>query len=77
MAIHFNQESKVFTLHTSQSTYQMQVDALGYLIHLYYGSKIENQEMTYLLQFNDRGFSGNPAEAGRNRTYSLDSLPQE
>ena len=77
MTIHFNEQSRVFTLHTNKATYQMQVDHLGYLIHLYYGSKIENQEMTYLLQYNDRGFSGNPGEAGKDRTYSLDILPQE
>ncbi len=77
MAIQFNQQSKVFTLHTKNSTYQMQVDKFQYLLHLYYGSKIENQEMTYLLQYNDRGFSSNPAEAYKDRTYSLDILPQE
>ena len=77
MAIQFNEQSKVFTLHTKNSTYQMQVDKFNYLLHLYYGSKIENQEMTYLLQYNDRGFSSNPAEAYKDRTYSLDILPQE
>ena len=29
-----------------------------------------------LLTFEDRGFSGNPWEAGEDRTYSLDALPQ-
>ena len=33
--------------------------------------------MDYLLTYADRGFSGNPAEAGADRTYSLDVLPQE
>lgn len=33
--IFFNEQTKVFTLHTNQVTYQMQVDHLGYLIHLY------------------------------------------
>lgn len=77
MSIHFQEQSKVFTLQTKYSTYQMQVGKHDYLLHLYYGSKIEDQEMSYLLQYNDRGFSSNPYEAGEDRTFSLDSLPQE
>ncbi|MCD7736160.1 MAG: alpha-galactosidase [Lachnospiraceae bacterium] len=34
-------------------------------------------DMRYLLTFYDRGFSGNPNDAGTDRTYSLDVLPQE
>lgn len=77
MAILFNEVSKVFTLQCKNATYQMQIGKYDYLLHLYYGSKIENQEMTYLLQYNDRGFSSNPYEAGKDRTFSLDFLPQE
>lgn len=77
MPIQFNEPTRVFTLHTKNSTYQMQVDKHDYLLHLYYGSKIENQDMSYLLQYNDRGFSSNPAESIKDRTYSLDFLPQE
>ncbi len=76
MAIIYNPNNKIFTLHTAHSTYQMQVDALGYLLHLYYGAK-SNGSMDYLLTYADRGFSGNPYAAGTDRTYSLDALPQE
>ncbi len=54
----------------------MQVDPLGYLLHLYYGEKT-NSSMDYVLTYADRGFSGNPYAAGMDRTYSLDALPQE
>ncbi len=33
--------------------------------------------MDYLLTYADSGFSGNPYDAGNDRTYSLDALPQE
>jgi alpha-galactosidase len=33
--------------------------------------------MDYLLTYADRGFSGNPYDAGNNRMYSMDALPQE
>ena len=59
MAIIYNPNKKIFTLHTAHTTYQMQVDPLGYLLHLYYGEKT-NSSMDYVLTYADRGFSGNP-----------------
>ena len=76
MAIIYNPNKKIFTLHTAHTTYQMQVDPLGYLLHLYYGDR-SSGSMDYLLTYADRGFSGNPYAAGADRTYSLDALPQE
>ena len=76
MALIYNPNKRIFTLHTKHSTYQMQVDSLGYLLHLYYGAK-NNGSMEYVLTYADRGFSGNPYAAGADRTYSLDALPQE
>lgn len=76
MAITFNETTRIFTLTTAHTTYQMQADAQGYLLHLYYGVRTAG-EMDYLLNYGDRGFSGNPNSAGSDRTYSLDALPQE
>lgn len=76
MAITFNETTRIFTLTTAHTTYQMQADAQGYLLHLYYGVRTAG-EMDYLLNYGDRGFSGNPNSAGNDRTYSLDALPQE
>ena len=76
MGIRFDKENKTFTLHTKNTTYQMQIDAFGYLLHLYYG-KAARGSMEYLLTYADRGFSGQPYDAGNDRTYSMDALPQE
>ena len=76
MAILFQEEKRIFTLQTKQTTYQMKVDNFGFLLHLYYGAKVSG-EMDYLLTYYDRGFSGNPNDVGNNRTYSMDVLPQE
>ncbi len=76
MAIEFQQDKQLFTLNTKHTTYQMKVDRLGFLLHLYYGERISGN-MDYLLTYYDRGFSGNPADAGNDRTYSMDALPQE
>lgn len=76
MSIIFDENRKTITLHTDHTTYQMQIDPFGYLLHLYYGKHAEGC-MDYLLTYYDRGYSGNPYEAGYDRTYSLDALPQE
>ncbi|MBQ9157601.1 MAG: alpha-galactosidase [Eubacterium sp.] len=76
MSIIYQKEKKIFTLHTAHTTYQMQVDSYGFLLHLYYGRKTPGH-MDYLLTYADRGFSGNPYDAGKDRTYSMDVLPQE
>ena len=76
MAIHFQKEKRLFTLQTAHTTYQMKVDDFGFLLHLYYGGKTKG-DMNYLLTFYDRGFSGNPNDVEGDRTYSLDTLPQE
>ena len=76
MSILFSEKEKVFTIHTKNSTYQMKVDAYGFLLHLYYGRRTEGC-MDYLLHYADRGFSGNPYDTDKDRTYSMDVLPQE
>lgn len=76
MSIHYHAEERLFTLNTAHTTYQMKVDRLGVLLHLYYGAKVFGN-MDYLLTYYDRGFSGSPEDAGNDRTYSLDVLPQE
>ena len=76
MSIVYDEAQRLFTLHTEQSTYQMKVDAFGFLLHLYYGRRTAGN-MDYLLTYADRGFSGNPYDAGIDRTYSMDALPQE
>lgn len=76
MGIIYDENKKTITLHTKNTTYQMQIDKYGFLLHLYYGKRADGC-MDYLLTYYDRGFSGNPYEAERDKTYSMDALPQE
>ena len=69
-------ENGLITMDTKRTTYQMKVQEYGFLLHLYYGKKIAG-DASYLLTYYDRGFSGNPNEAGSDRTFSMDALPQE
>ena len=76
-SINYNEKTKVFTLRTKNSMYQMQVVEYETLVHLYYGADIGDTEASHRIVCLDRGFSGNPYEAGADRTFSLDVLPQE
>lgn len=75
--IRYNEKTKIFSLSTANSMYQMQVREYNTLVHLYYGANIGQTETAYRIVGRDRGFSGNPYAAGRDRTFSMDTLPQE
>ena len=72
-----DETNRIFTLQTCNTTYQMKADQNGLLLHTYYGPKIQEGDLSRLIRYADRGFSPNPNEAGNDRTYSLDTLPQE
>lgn len=77
MAVVLNLEEKIFTLQTRNTTYQMKAGEYGVLLHLYYGAKVEGCTMDYLILKQDVGFAGNPYEAGTDRSFSLETRPQE
>ena len=76
MAIEYGAERRTLTLLTRNSSWQMQIGPLDYLLHLYYGSRCEG-ELDYLHLERDCGFSPNPHERTEGRGFSLDTLPQE
>ncbi len=76
--IAYNKQSGTFTLHTKHTTYQLAVHPTGVVQHVYYGPRLRDGcDLTGLLRYADRGFSPNPDEAGTDRTFSLDTTPQE
>ncbi|MDO4621001.1 MAG: glycoside hydrolase family 36 N-terminal domain-containing protein, partial [Lachnospiraceae bacterium] len=76
MSISVERNGRLFTIHTAHTTYQMLADDHDVLLHLYYGRRSEGCG-DYLLTYADHGFSGNIYDAGSDRTYSLDFMPQE
>lgn len=76
MAIVYDADRKQFQLITEHSGYQIVIGPYGHLLHTHYGRPVHG-ELRYLLRCDDRGFSGNPYDAGKDRTYSMDALPQE
>lgn len=77
MSIQFDTERKLFLLETKNTAYQMKVGDYNVLHHLYYGKKVADCDMSYLMQIYYRAFSGQMPEAGERREFSLDTLPQE
>lgn len=76
MSISYNEDKKIFSLHTKNTTYQMMVDEFGHLFHLYYGP-LNHGDMDYSIGKVYIPFLGNPNEVNTDRSYSLDALPQE
>ena len=77
MGIRFDEERKLFFLETKHTTYQMKLDEMGILEHVYYGAFVGDADMSYRNHSIDRGFSGNPYEQKNNRGASLDVMSQE
>ena len=75
--IFFDERRNTITLSTAATTYQMKVDSTGVLLHTYYGPRLRGGDLSNRIVHEDRGFSPNPYEVGKDRTYSLDTLPQE
>ncbi|MBD7969914.1 alpha-galactosidase [Paenibacillus gallinarum] len=77
MGIHYNSENKTFHLRAKGTSYVMGVLRDGYLAHYYWGRGVSDYRHSNAIQYVDRGFSGNPYDHRHDRTFSLDTLPQE
>ena len=76
MPVTVNETTRLFTIETDNSEYQLMADEYGILRHLWYGEKV-GMSMDYLCEYPYVGFSGNIYEAENRRSYSLDTLPLE
>lgn len=55
MAIIYNETTGVFNLQTEHTTYQMKAGEFGFLLHLYYGERLEDgSDLSYLIQRADQ-----------------------
>ena len=77
MSIRYIEKTGQIILETDNTCYQMKIDGMGYLNHLYYGPKLGQNDLSYMFRTYDHGFSGNPYDMRNNRDFSLDSMAQE
>ena len=75
--IQYNDRTKVFTLNTKHTTYQMKISEYGHLWHTYYGARITDEDASFAIPLRRRSFCnvGKACEPAAN--YSLQTLPQE
>ncbi len=76
MNIQFDAEKKVFKLDTENTSYVIAiVDEEGFLGHVYYGAKISDTDVSYLLRTTENPFV--PSKNNRDRSSFLDTFPME
>ena len=74
--ITFDEKQRVFHLHNQEISYLFALEEENILSHLYFGAKVPAYHGQLRYPRVDRGFSGNLPDK-TDRTYSLDTLPQE
>ena len=45
MSVRYVEDKKTFILQTRHCTYQMKISEYDYLLHLYYGERIEDEDL--------------------------------
>lgn len=76
MPVHFYEKEKLFQLDTEHTTYAIGiVDEEKFLGHIYYGGRIKDNRLGYLLRIHEAPFV--PSENNRDRVSFLDSFPME
>ena len=76
MSIRFNEKSKSFNLEAKDTSYIIAiVDQEQFLGHVYFGSKINDEDVNYLMRLEEHPFV--PSKNNRDRIAFLDSFPME
>lgn len=76
MGIKYYESERAFKLDTPQSTYMIGiVDEEDFIGHIYYGKRIEDYHLSYLLRTNEGPYV--PSKNNRDRGSFLDCFPME
>lgn len=75
MAIHFQEEKRIFHLDTENTTYLIGLAPEGYVGHIYYGERLYQEADAYLLRMEEAPFT--PSVNEREKSSFLDSFPME
>lgn len=76
MAVQFYREEQLFKLDTKNTTYVMGItDEEKFLGHIYYGAKLKDYHIGYILRTEENPFV--PSKNNRDRVAFLDSFPME
>ena len=76
MNISYNEQSRVFKLDTENTSYCIGiVDDDNFVGHIYYGRKLTEDNLVYLMRTTEAPFV--PSQNNRDRTSFLDTFPME
>lgn len=75
MPIIYNMKENSFKLRAKDTDYMFKIVDDGYLAHVYYGSKVPDNDLGYLLRLDESPFT--PATNNRDKASFMDSLPFE
>ena len=75
MAVNYNEEKNIFCLDTKESIYLIGCSPEGYLGHIYYGDRLNQEADNYLLRMEEAPFT--PAVNKREKSAFLDFYPME
>ncbi len=76
MGIKYYEQQRIYKLDTPHTSYIMAaVDAENFLGHVYYGERLEDYDLTYLLRTGEAPFV--PSENSRERCSFMDCFPME
>lgn len=76
MAIRYNEKNKSFQLDTKSASYVIGIaDAEGFVGHAYFGKKLGEDDVTYLMRAQEHPFT--PESNSRDRLSFLDCFPME
>lgn len=75
MSIQYNEKERSFCLTAKDTTYMLKVAEGEYLAHVYYGKKVIDSDLTYLLRLDENPFT--PSKNNRDKAVYMDTLPFE
>ena len=76
MSVSFNENSRQFRLRANKTDYIIKIAPGGDLLaHVYFGSSIPDEDLTYLLRFDENPWT--PEQNNRDRGTYMDNLPFE
>lgn len=73
--IHYNCETKSFLINGKNYSYAVYINRAGFLQHIYYGRKIEENDLAYLVK--THGAAAEPAPEDLNMDLATDVMPSE
>ena len=75
MSIYFDENKRIFKLDAGESSYIFHIAESGWILHLYYGKRVKNNDFHHLLRLRGEPFEVSPHDG--NGACCLDSAPQE